>query len=47
MAHYGVSSPRSEAELRHLIAAAGYLRGNTVTPEELEAQRAAREILGH
>ncbi|HEY9355874.1 MAG TPA: HNH endonuclease, partial [Arthrobacter sp.] len=46
MAHYGVSSPRSEAELRHLIAAAGYLRGTTVTPEELEAQRAAREILG-
>ena len=47
MAHHRVSSPRSEAELRHLIAAAGYLRGNTVTPEELEAQRAAREILGH
>ncbi|TAP44537.1 HNH endonuclease [Arthrobacter sp. S39] len=47
MAHHGVSSPRSEAELRHLIAAAGYLRGTTVTPEELEAQRAAREILGH
>lgn len=47
MAHHGVSSPRSEAELRHIIAAAGYLRGTTVTPEELEAQRAAREILGH
>lgn len=46
MAHHGVSSPRSEAELRHLIAAAGYLRGTTVAPEELEAQRAAREILG-
>ena len=47
MAHHGVSSPRSEAELRHLITTAGYLRGTTVTPEELEAQRVAREILGH
>jgi 5-methylcytosine-specific restriction protein A len=46
MAHHGVSSPRSEAELRQMIADAGYLRGATVTPEELEAQRAAREILG-
>jgi 5-methylcytosine-specific restriction protein A len=46
MAHHGVSSPRSEAELRQMIAHAGYLRGATVTPEELEAQRAAREILG-
>ncbi|HJV98623.1 MAG TPA: HNH endonuclease [Arthrobacter sp.] len=46
MAHHGVRSPRSEAELRQLIANAGYLRGATVTPEELEAQRAAREILG-
>ena len=47
MAHHGVSSPRTEAELRHIIATAGYLRGTTVTPEELEAQRVAREILGH
>ncbi|WP_066286466.1 HNH endonuclease [Arthrobacter sp. B6] len=46
MAHHGVSSPRSEAELRRIIANAGYLRGTTVTPEQLEAQRAAREILG-
>jgi 5-methylcytosine-specific restriction protein A len=46
MAHLGVHSPRSEAELRQMIAGAGYLRGATVTPEELEAQRVAREILG-
>lgn len=46
MAHQGVGSPRTEAELRHIIAGAGYLRGNTVGPEELEAQRIAREILG-
>ena len=46
MAHHGVGSPRTEAELRQMIAGAGYLRGATVTPEELEAQRAAREILG-
>jgi 5-methylcytosine-specific restriction protein A len=46
MAHHGVGSPRSEAELRQLIANAGYLRGATVTAEELEAQRVAREILG-
>lgn len=46
MAHHGVGSPRTEAELRHIIASAGYLRGNTVGPEELEAQRIAREILG-
>jgi 5-methylcytosine-specific restriction protein A len=41
-----VGSPRSEAELRQMIANAGYLRGATVTAEELEAQRVAREILG-
>jgi 5-methylcytosine-specific restriction protein A len=46
MAHHGVGSPRSEAELRQMIANAGYLRGATVTAEELEAQRVAREILG-
>lgn len=46
MAHHGVRSPRSEAELRQMIANAGYLRGATVTAEELEAQRVAREILG-
>ncbi len=46
MAHYGISLPRSEVELRRIIASAGYLRGSTVTPDELEAQQAAREILG-
>ncbi|MET3719293.1 HNH endonuclease [Arthrobacter sp. UYEF21] len=47
MAHHGVSSPRSEAELRQIIANAGYLRGTTVTPEELEAQRVGFEVLGN
>lgn len=46
MAHYGVSTPRTETELRRAIASAGYLRGTTVAPEEIEAQRVAREILG-
>jgi 5-methylcytosine-specific restriction protein A len=46
MAHHGVGTPRTEAELRHIMANAGYLRGSTVSPEELEAQRIAREILG-
>lgn len=46
MAHHGVGSPRTEAELRRMIAQAGYLRGATVSAEELEAQRVAREILG-
>ncbi|WP_255767740.1 HNH endonuclease [Pseudarthrobacter sulfonivorans] len=47
MAHYGLSSPRSVAELRRITASAGYLRGSTVTSDELEAQQIAREILGH
>ncbi len=46
MAHHGVSSPRSVAELRQILASAGYVRGTTVTSEELEAQRIAREVLG-
>lgn len=46
MAHHGVGTPRTETELRRMIAAAGFLRGTTVSQEELEAQRAAREILG-
>lgn len=46
MAHLGVSSPRTVAELRQLMGAAGYLPGHTVSPEELEAQREARRILG-
>lgn len=46
MAHLGVGTPRSVAELRRIISEAGYLRGSTVSPEELEAQREARRILG-
>jgi 5-methylcytosine-specific restriction protein A len=46
MAHHGVNPPRTEAELRQIMATAGFLRGTTVAPEEIEAQRAAREILG-
>lgn len=45
MAHLGVATPRTVAELRRLISGAGYLAGQTVTPEELEAQRDARRIL--
>jgi 5-methylcytosine-specific restriction protein A len=46
MVHQGVGIPRSLVELRQIIAGSGFLRGTTVTPEELEAQRVAREILG-
>lgn len=46
MVHQGVGIPRSLVELRQIIADSGYLRGTTVSPEELEAQRIAREILG-
>ncbi|MGY4544492.1 5-methylcytosine-specific restriction protein A [Arthrobacter sp. UYNi723] len=46
MAHFGVRTPRTEAELRQIMATAGFLRGTTVAPEEIEAQRVAREILG-
>ncbi|MDN4645767.1 HNH endonuclease [Arthrobacter sp. PsM3] len=46
MAHQGVSTPRTVAELRRIIADAGFLRGSTVTDEQLEAQRQARELLG-
>lgn len=45
MAHLGVGTPRTVAELRRLMAGAGYLAGQTVAPEELEAQRDARRIL--
>ena len=45
MAHLDVATPRTVAELRQLITGAGYLAGQTVTPEELEAQRDARRIL--
>lgn len=46
MVHQGVAIPRSEVELRRIIAGSGFLRGTTVSPEEIEAQRVAREILG-
>lgn len=46
MAHQGVSTPRTVAELRRIIGDAGFLRGSTVSPGELEAQREARELLG-
>ena len=46
MAHQGVSTPRTVAELRRMIADAGFLRGSIVTVEQLEAQRQARELLG-
>lgn len=46
MAHFGVSTPRTEAELRQIMATAGFLRGSTLSPEELDAVQAAREILG-
>jgi 5-methylcytosine-specific restriction protein A len=46
MAHYGVGNARTEVELRRAMATAGYLAGAVVTPADLEAQRAAREILG-
>ncbi|MGX9901991.1 HNH endonuclease [Arthrobacter sp. SA17] len=46
MAHHGVSIPRTVAELRRIISGAGFLAGQTLTPEELEAQNEARRILG-
>lgn len=46
MAHQGAGAPRTVAELRGLIAAAGFLAGTTVTAHELEAEREARRILG-
>ena len=46
MAHLGVGTPRTVAELRRIIADAGFLRGSAVTDEQLEAQRQARELLG-
>lgn len=46
MAHHGVSIPRTVAELRRIISGAGFLAGQTLTAEELEAQNEARRILG-
>lgn len=45
MAHQGVHTPRTVAELRRIIAGAGFLAGSTVSPEELQAQREAQRIL--
>jgi 5-methylcytosine-specific restriction protein A len=45
MAHHGVGTPRTVAELRRIMAAAGYLAGHALTPEELQAQQDARRIL--
>ena len=45
MAHLGVTTPRTVAELRRAMAAAGYLTGQTLTSKELQAQRDARRIL--
>ena len=45
MAHHGVSTPRTVAELRRIMAAAGYLAGHALSPDELQAQQDARRIL--
>ncbi|BCW70049.1 HNH endonuclease [Arthrobacter sp. NicSoilB8] len=45
MAHHGVSTPRTVAELRRIRAAAGYLTGHALSQDELQAQQDARRIL--
>jgi 5-methylcytosine-specific restriction protein A len=45
VAHLGVGTPRTVAELRRIMAGAGYLAGQMVAAEEIEAQRNARLIL--
>jgi 5-methylcytosine-specific restriction protein A len=45
MAHLGVTTPRTVAELRRAMAAAGYLTGQALTQKELQAQQDARRIL--
>ena len=45
MAHRGVSTPRTVAELRRIIAGAGYLAGQAVDNETLAAERDAQRIL--
>jgi 5-methylcytosine-specific restriction protein A len=45
MAHHGVSTPRTPAELRQIIAGAGFISGHALQPEELQSQRDARRIL--
>ncbi|MCB5283744.1 MULTISPECIES: HNH endonuclease [unclassified Arthrobacter] len=46
VAHRGGSTARTVAELRRIIAGAGFLRDSVVTAEQLESQRQARELLG-
>lgn len=46
VAHLGVSVPRSVAEIRAMIAGAGYLPGRLVSSEKLQAQDDAKRILG-
>jgi 5-methylcytosine-specific restriction protein A len=46
MAHVGVTTPRSLAELRRIVAGAGFIRGHTLQPDELESQQEAQRILG-
>lgn len=45
VAHHGVRSPRSVAELRHILSAAGHLHGRPVSPQTLAAEEDARRIL--
>lgn len=45
IAHLGVGSPRTVSELRNIIAAAGHLKGDVVSPRALEAQEDAQRIL--
>ncbi len=45
MAHLGVTTPRTVAELRRVMDSAGYLTGQALTPKELQAQQDARRIL--
>lgn len=45
MAHLGVTTPRTVAELRRVMAGAGYLTGQALTQKELQAQQDARRIL--
>jgi 5-methylcytosine-specific restriction protein A len=46
MAHIGVTTPRTLSELRQMLAGAGYLRGQTLAPGELESRNEALRILG-
>ena len=46
MAHIGATTPRSLSELRQLLAGAGFMRGRTLSPGELESQHEAQRILG-